>query len=84
MMARHNVTQMQLRGVLGVSQTGVSKRLRGLTPFDANDIDALAAFFSELAGRPVTPGELFGAGGGEGPGGGRSMTTAGYTDNIAA
>lgn len=58
-MARHGVTQMQLVEVLRVSQTGVSKRLRGKIAFDANEIGILAAFFdvdpAELLGAPKNP-----------------------------
>ena len=53
-MARRNVTQTQLAQVLHVAQPAVSKRLRGLTPFDANEIGALAEFFE------VSPAELLG------------------------
>ncbi len=78
-MGRHNMTQMQLCAVLGVSQTGVSKRLRGLTPFDANEIWLLAEHFD------VNPGTLFGMGvAGGGPDGGGSMTTHGYAHSLAA
>lgn len=78
LMGRHSVTQMQLREVLGVSQTGISKRLRGLTPFDANEIGLLADYFQ------VTPGELFGQGSPFGPNGGLSMGTGKYVDPVAA
>lgn len=54
LMGRYAVTQMQLVDVLGVSQTGVSKRLRGITPFDVNEIGKLADFFG------VDPEELVG------------------------
>jgi transcriptional regulator with XRE-family HTH domain len=54
LMGRYEVTQVQLTEVLGVSQTGVSKRLRGLTPFDVNEIGLLAEFFG------VDPSELVG------------------------
>jgi transcriptional regulator with XRE-family HTH domain len=54
LMGRYNVTQVQLTQVLGVSQTGVSKRLRGKTPFDVNEIGILADFFN------VDPSELVG------------------------
>lgn len=77
-MGRHNVTQMQLRDVLGVSQTGISKRLRGLTPFDANEIAALAEHFG------VTPGDLFGAGAGPGGGPNGGFATGTYPILAAA
>ena len=59
LMGRYDVTQMQLVDVLGVSQTGVSKRLRGIIPFDANEIGVLAKFFdveaADLLGAPRDP-----------------------------
>ena len=72
LMARRGVTQMQLRDVLGVSQPAISARLHGKVAFDANEIGLLAEFFG------VSPGVLFGAGGGGGPDGGLSMTTQRY------
>jgi transcriptional regulator with XRE-family HTH domain len=54
LMGRYNVTQMDLTRVLGVSQTGISKRLRGITPFDADEIGVLAHHFG------VSPSVLFG------------------------
>lgn len=70
LMGRHNVTQMQLRDVLGVSQPAISARLHGQVPFDANEIAALAEHFG------VTPGDLFGAGAGSGgPNGGLATGT---------
>ena len=59
LMGRYDVTQMQMVDVLGVSQTGVSKRLRGIIPFDANELGELAKFFdvdaAELLGAPRNP-----------------------------
>lgn len=59
LMGRHNVTQTQLAEVLQVAQPAISKRLRGKTPFDANEIGVLAQFFNvnpaELLGERVTP-----------------------------
>ena len=58
-MGRYDVTQMQMVDVLGVSQTGVSKRLRGIIPFDANELGVLGEFFgvdaAELLGAPRNP-----------------------------
>lgn len=54
-MARKGVTQMRLSQVLMVSQTGVSKRLRGKIAFDVNEMGILADFFD------VDPTELLGA-----------------------
>jgi transcriptional regulator with XRE-family HTH domain len=44
-MARYGVVQLDLQRVLGLSQTAVSKRLRGLTPWDINELSAVAEFF---------------------------------------
>lgn len=44
-MARYGVVQLDLQRVLGLSQTAVSKRLRGLTPWDINELAAVAEFF---------------------------------------
>jgi transcriptional regulator with XRE-family HTH domain len=45
-MARHGVSQEHLCTVLGLSQSAVSKRLRGVTPFDVNELDLVASYFS--------------------------------------
>lgn len=44
-MAARGVSQMQLAATMGLSQTAVSKRLRGVTPFDVNDLEAIAHAF---------------------------------------
>lgn len=41
-MARKRKTQGQLADVLGVSQAGASRRLKGQTPFDVNELFAIA------------------------------------------
>lgn len=41
-MARRGVSQVALAGRLGISQAAVSKRLRGLTAFDINELHAVA------------------------------------------
>jgi len=68
LMGRRNVTQMQLVEVLRVSQTGISRRLRGLIPFDANELGELADYFevdaAELVGGSRNPSR-------PGPGSGR-------------
>lgn len=46
LMARYRVSQTELASVLHLSQTVISKRLRGLTPFDANEIGLLADYFN--------------------------------------
>lgn len=61
LMTRRGVVQEDLVDVLHVSQTGVSKRLRGLIAFDANEIGLLAAFFG------VKPAQLLGETGMPGP-----------------
>ena len=42
-MARQGVTQMVLARKIGISQAAVSARLRGTTPFDINELTAIAA-----------------------------------------
>lgn len=54
LMARKQVNQVTLATRLGLSQSGVSKRLRGITPFDANEIGQLAEIFE------VPPAQLLG------------------------
>lgn len=81
LMGRYNVTQVQLADVLHVSQTGVSKRLRGLIPFDANEMGVLAAYFD------VPPEALLGVRSSPrpGPGGGsHQVVTEGYAVTLAA
>jgi len=41
-MARRRVSQMALGAHLGLSQTTISKRLAGVTPFDINELAAIA------------------------------------------
>lgn len=41
-LARAGKSQTDLAAVLGVTQTAVSKRLRGVTPFDVNELAAVA------------------------------------------
>lgn len=43
-MARAGVTQAQLGEAVGVTQSAISARLRGATPFDINELHAVAAF----------------------------------------
>ena len=43
-MARRGVAQMTLAAAVGVSQSGLSKRLRGHTPLDVNELLRIAAF----------------------------------------
>lgn len=50
LMARRGVSQMRLAAVLNLSQTAVSKRLRGVTPWDVNEMGTLAEAF----GVPIT------------------------------
>ena len=42
MMAANGVSQMEMARAMGLSQTAVSKRLRGLTPWDTNDLEIVA------------------------------------------
>ena len=41
-MARAGVSQIDLAERVGLSQSGLSKRLRGDVPFDVNELDAIA------------------------------------------
>ena len=75
LMGRYDVTQMQMVDVLRVSQTGVSKRLRGIIPFDANEIGVLAKFFE------VDAAELVSGSRNPGTGPGSSRTTRQYGDH---
>lgn len=43
-MARRGLSQAALAGRLGLSQTAVSARLRGVTPFDINELVHVAGF----------------------------------------
>ena len=43
-MARRNLPQSALAERLSISQAGVSNRLRGQTPFDVNELHAVADF----------------------------------------
>jgi transcriptional regulator with XRE-family HTH domain len=53
LMARYpEVKQAHLSRLLGVTQSAISARLHGRTPFDANEIGLLASFFG------VTPADL--------------------------
>lgn len=45
LMAVRKVSQMQMATILGVTQSAVSKRLRGVTPFDTDDLQAIGEAF---------------------------------------
>lgn len=45
LMARRGVSQQRLAEVLGLSQSAISKRLRGLTPWDVNEMGTIATAF---------------------------------------
>lgn len=65
-MARYQLSQSSLAAELGVSQTQVSKRLRGHVTFDLDELDIVARFLGttvvELLGG-VTPPNGGGSGG---------------------
>lgn len=44
-MGRHRMNQTTLAGHLGVSQVSVSRRLRGETPFDIDELVVIAGLF---------------------------------------
>ena len=54
LMARRRVSQEVLATVIGVTQTQVSKRLRGRIPFDVDEIELIADYFQ------VDPRDLLG------------------------
>ena len=41
-MARRQITQMELARQLGLSQAAISARIKGRTPFDINELTAIA------------------------------------------
>lgn len=43
-MARRSISQTQLAQAIGINQSGLSKRLRGLVPFDVDEMAAVAGF----------------------------------------
>ncbi|MGA5542729.1 helix-turn-helix domain-containing protein [Mycobacterium sp. NPDC051198] len=43
-MARRGVSQTKVAGVLGLSQSAISARLSGRTPFDVNELVAIADY----------------------------------------
>lgn len=45
LMAQRGVSQTQLAHAMGLSQTAVSKRLRGVTPFDTRDLQTISESF---------------------------------------
>ena len=51
-MARRHLTQSDVADAIGVPRTGVSRRLTGQTPFDVDELAALADLFD------MTPGDI--------------------------
>lgn len=43
-LARKRISQRQLADLLGMSGTGVSKRLSGITPIDVDELQQIAQF----------------------------------------
>lgn len=66
-MARVRMSQVKLAEILGLPQTSVSKRLRGITPFRIDELGTVAAALGVhpaalLGGNPPSPnGPLIGA-----------------------
>lgn len=52
-MARKGVNQTQMAEALGISQAAVSARLRGVTPFDINELAAIARLLGVTVERLV-------------------------------
>lgn len=48
-MARKDLTQTQLAGLLGISQVAVSKRLRGIVPISVPELLRMAEFLDVTA-----------------------------------
>lgn len=46
-MARHKHTQNTLSGLLGVPQSGISKRLQGFVVWRKNEIDKICQFYGK-------------------------------------
>jgi transcriptional regulator with XRE-family HTH domain len=51
LLASHRRTQKELAGVLGITQSNVSKRLTGVAEFSASDVLAIAAWLDVDPGR---------------------------------
>lgn len=58
-MARVNITQQRLAEMVGVSQQGISDRLRGKTPFTINEVGILAPLFGMIPAELIA-GQRFG------------------------
>ncbi len=78
-MGRRGVNQTALAAAIGVSQSQISKRLKGTIPFDIVELARVAAFLNVDVALLVG-----GAANGAGPNGGGSMATRGYTYPNAA
>lgn len=72
LLGRHQRTQTDLAGLLNISQSQMSKRLRGVIPFDIDELASVAHYFG------VSVGSLFGETtvnpGPNGPQGGAQLT----------
>ena len=45
-MGRHRTSQVQLAAVLGIPQTQLSRRLRGLMQFSIDEVEAIADYYA--------------------------------------
>jgi transcriptional regulator with XRE-family HTH domain len=69
---RYNMSQTQLGAVIGVTQSQMSKRLKGGVPFTLDEVETLASYFG------MTPMQLLGEAETPRPGGGSpSLVPAG-------
>lgn len=57
LMAQRRVSQQQLADAIGVPQTSIGKRLRGVTHWTADDMDAVAMAFDVPVSRLIEPAE---------------------------
>lgn len=54
LMVTRSVTQMTLASAMRLNQTSISKRLRGITPWDVTDLEKLCGIFGVSAAELVT------------------------------
>lgn len=56
-MARRRITQSDVGKSLGLSTAAVSRRLRGVVPFDVNELSTIAALLGVPAGTLLVDGQ---------------------------
>lgn len=58
-LANNGISQGDVAGALGVTDSAVSRKLNGLRPIRLNEVQRLLAFLSERVGRAVEFEEVF-------------------------